>query len=289
MQKLTLVDEWTVAFELYGHGERSTLLVSTDPHAARVCLTSDRATRASDTVTPLLLLLRKYVRDGRVDDLDQPSLERVLELRVSKRDDGGDLRDVSLIIEVMGRRSNLVLVSEDGTILDALRRASAEKNPTRPILPHRRYEPPPSQDRLDPFARDTWDAVRALAGRQPETPVVDLLGRELAGFSGLLAREAAFRATGRLDTAAGDADWALVRARVGELLAPVRAHTGWAPSIALEGGRVVAFAPYRLSHLEDGYAVQDIATISEAVERGYADRLAASSGPPAGAAGENLL
>lgn len=288
VQKLALVDEWTVALELYGRGERSTLLVSTDPHAARVTLTSDRATRASDAVTPLLLLLRKYVRDGRVDDLDQPLLERMLELRVSKREDGGDLHDVSLIIEVMGRRSNMVMVSEDGAIMDALRRASAEKNPTRPILPHRRYEPPPVQDRLDPFATDTWDAVRVLAGRAPETGLGDLLGRQLAGFSGLLAREAAFRAHGRLDITAGEADWALVRARVGELLQPVRAQTGWAPSVALEDGRVVAFAPYRLNHLEGGYDVQDVGSISEAVERGYADR-AAGGGRKQAAPGETAL
>ena len=288
VQKLALVDEWTVALELYGRGERSTLLVSTDPHAARVSLTSDRATRASDAVTPLLLLLRKYVRDGRIEDLDQPTLERILELRVSKRDDGGDLRDVSLIIEVMGRRSNMVMVSADGTIMDALRRASAEKNPIRPILPHRRYEPPPGQDRLDPFASDTWDALRVLAGQAPEAGLADLLGRQLAGFSGLVAREAAFRAAGRLDVTAGEVDWSLVRARVGELLAPVRAQTGWAPSVTLEDGRVVAFAPYRLSHLESGYDVHDVASISEAIERGYADRTAVG-GKKALAPGENAL
>ena len=103
-------------------------------------------------MTPFLLLLRKYVRDGRLESLSQPPLERVLELRVSKRDDEGSASEVGLIIEVMGRRSNAVLVSEDGAIMDALRRASAEKNPIRPILPRRRYEPPPAQDRRLPFA-----------------------------------------------------------------------------------------------------------------------------------------
>jgi predicted ribosome quality control (RQC) complex YloA/Tae2 family protein len=289
VQKLLPLDAWSIAFELYGRGERSTLLVSTDPHAARVTLTSDRAARASEAVTPLLLLLRKYVRDGRVDAADQPSLERVLELRVSKRDDEGDDRDVGLIIEAMGRRSNLVLVSEEGTILDALRRASAEKNPARPIVPHRRYEPPPAQDRLDPLARDAWEVLPARAGAAPDAPLVDLLGKELAGMSGLLAREAAFRATGRLDVPAGAADLRAVRARVGELLAPIRTHAGWAPSVALRDGRVVAFAPYRLHHLEGAFDVRDVDSISDAVERGYRDRDAAGGAAGAGATNENGL
>ena len=112
VQRVSLLDEWSVALELYAHGERVSLLISADPHAARVCLTGQRPDRSTENVTPFLLLLRKYVRDGRVEAFDQPPLERVLELRVSKRDDGDDLRHVGLIIEVMGRRSNAVLVAD---------------------------------------------------------------------------------------------------------------------------------------------------------------------------------
>lgn len=282
IQKLAIIDEWTMAFELYARGDRSTLLVSTDPHAARVSVTSSRAMRTTDAVTPLLLLLRKYVREGHVDEVAQPPLERMLELRVSKRGEEGEAHDVRLIIEVMGRRSNVVLVSDDGTILDALRRASAQKNPIRPILPHRRYITPPAQDRLNPFAQDTWDLVREKTGQRPEATVADVLGRELAGFSAQLAREAAFRATGSIATTADDTDWANVRASVGELLAPARGSAEWAPSLALQDGHVVAFAPYRLHHLESDLDVQDIASIGEAIERGYADRDAPGRRLPTG-------
>ena len=76
IQRVGLTDEWTVVLELYARGERASLLISADPHAARVCLTQNRPERAAERVTPFLLLLRKYVRDGRLDSLSQPPLER---------------------------------------------------------------------------------------------------------------------------------------------------------------------------------------------------------------------
>jgi predicted ribosome quality control (RQC) complex YloA/Tae2 family protein len=277
IQKVGLVDEWTLVLELYGKGERASLLISADPHASRVCLTRDRPERAAERVTPFLLLLRKYVRDGRLETVSQPPLERVLELRVSKRDDEGSSSEVGLIIEVMGRRSNAVLVSEDGAIMDALRRASAEKNPIRPILPRRRYEPPPAQDRRLPFALDTWDHLTTLAAKRPEGQLAELLGSELAGFSRQVAREVAFRATGDIATPVSRADLSSVFETVIELLGPIRGEGAWSPCIARFEGHVVAFAPYRLRHLEDQCDVEDVASISEAVERGYADRDAAET------------
>ena len=214
VQRVTLLDEWSLALELYANGERASLLISADPHAARVCLTRDRPERAAEHVTPFLLLLRKYVRDGRLETLSQPPLERVLELRVSKRDDEGSAREVGLIIEVMGRRSNAVLVSEDGAILDALRRASAEKNPVRTILPKRRYELPPAQDRRSPMAADTWDHLVSLAELKAAGKLAELLASELAGFSRLAAREVAFRATGDVEATVRFATWSRVHETV---------------------------------------------------------------------------
>ena len=285
IQKVVPVGAEALGLELYGRGGRANLLVSVESSAARVCLTEERPVRASETVTPLLLLLRKYVRDGRVATIEQPTLERVLELRVTKRDDTGEPREVCLIIEVMGRRSNTVLVAEDGTILDALRRAGRDKNPSRPILPHLRYTPPPRQERLNPLALDTWDRLRASAAASPGGTLADLLAGELAGFSPLLAREAAFRAAGRVDAAAEEADWTAVRAAVGELLAPINDHAAWAPSLARWQGVPIAFAAYRLRHLEPRCDVEDVASISRAVAEAYAANAtgtARSAGPAVG-------
>jgi predicted ribosome quality control (RQC) complex YloA/Tae2 family protein len=173
----------------------------------------------------------------------------------------------------MGRRSNAVLVSDDRTIMDAMRRASAEKNPIRPILPHRPYVAPPAQDRRLPFAMDTWEALIALAGLKPNGQLAELLAGELAGFSRLSAREVAFRATGDSTTPVSRVDdWSVVFDTVLDLLGSIPGDGQWSPCVARFEGHLVAFAPYRLRHLEAICEVEDIASISEAVELCYAGR-----------------
>src|SRR4051794_40567935 len=78
IQRVSLVDEWTLVLGLYNQGQRMPLLTTADPHSARVSLKRERPERAAEKVTPFLLLLRKYVRDGRLESLSQPPLERVL-------------------------------------------------------------------------------------------------------------------------------------------------------------------------------------------------------------------
>jgi predicted ribosome quality control (RQC) complex YloA/Tae2 family protein len=144
-------------------------------------------------------------------------------------------------------------------------------------LPRRRYDPPPAQDRRLPFALDTWDHLNALARQNPNGQLAELLGSELAGFSRLVAREVAFRATGDTATPAGRAELSRVFETVVELLGPIRGEGGWSPCVARFEGHVVAFAPYRLMHLEAQCDVTDVASISEAVELGYDDREAAEA------------
>ncbi|MBI4492862.1 MAG: NFACT family protein, partial [Chloroflexi bacterium] len=254
-----------LGLHLYAQRQKRSLLLSADPAAARVHLTSAPLKRGSDAVTPLLLLLRKYVRDGWVEAVEQPRLERLLTLRIASRSDEGTVRRVGLIIEAMGRRSNIVLVDEDGAILDALRRTPPSRNPIRPVLPHLRYTPPPAQERLDPLADSTVARLRDEALQARAAPrLADLLGQRLAGFSPQLAREAAWRAAGALDALANEAtDWRALRVALDELLQPL-GDGSWQPTVAWHDGRPVACAPYPLTHLQD-VELRPAASMSEAL------------------------
>ena len=274
VQRVVQTGPMAIGLEIYNRRQRHLLVCSAEPEAARVCLGLDRPVRDTDTPSPLLLLLRKYVRDGRIVGLEQPPLERLIRLRIAKRDDLGVLGEVSLIIEVMGRRSNVLLVGPDGLVLDALKRSGPTRNPRRPVLPRRPYVDPPPQDRLDPRDAAALDQLRAEAD---ERPLETLLANKLAGFSPLAAREAAYRAEG-LGAPARKVDWSAIQAAVGELLAPI--DTGeWSPCVAERDGLVVAFAPYRLTHLRDA-EVKRLATVSAAIELGSATAAAPRQAPP---------
>src|SRR6266571_23622 len=135
-QKLVFPDELSLAIEVFA------------PHAGRTNV--------------LLSAHLDECRIQRIPHLPARGLERVFELDCEQRDASGQHYRFLLIVEVMGRRSNLVLVDQDGAIMDAARRTPPSRNPRRPILPHLPYAPPPPQDRLFPEQLSS-DALAAAA------------------------------------------------------------------------------------------------------------------------------
>ena len=130
--------------------------------SAAVYLTRERPARMDDNVTPLLLLLRKYVRNGRLIAVEQPPWERVLQFTVHARVDD-DIVETTLIAEIMGRTSNLVLVDADGVVLESMKRVDTSINRYRQVLPKQPYVPPPPLQRPDPFSRSS----HAIGSRRP--------------------------------------------------------------------------------------------------------------------------
>ena len=249
IDRAVLLTARSVALEIFAKSTRPWIIFDLAPDASRVFLSEERARRMSDAVTPFSLLLRKYVAGSRIVSVEQPRLERVLRLRLSARVDHGIPRDIELVAEVMGRRTNLVLIDEDGTIMDALIRVPPAVNPSRPLLPHLRYTAPPGESKLNP--EDPALAQTLRRAGQLEGPGWRLIVQKVAGFSPLAAREVVARATGNPETPASDVqEWDSIAAAVRELLAPL--GTGeWAPTVARRDGVVLDYAPYHLTQFPD--------------------------------------
>jgi predicted ribosome quality control (RQC) complex YloA/Tae2 family protein len=150
VDRAVLVAPRRVALEVFARPARLSVIFALEPPESRVFLDEERPRRTADRVTPFSLLLRKYVEGARILAIEQPRLERIFVFQLSTRIDDGLPQHISLIAEAMGRRSNLVLLDEDSTIMDALVRAPPATNPSRPILPHLRYVPPVRETKLDP-------------------------------------------------------------------------------------------------------------------------------------------
>ena len=283
VQKVVQAGELTLGVELYARRRRHWLLLSADAQHARVHLADERLGRASDLVSPLLLLLRKHLRHAYLLDATQPAFERVLALTFGPRSlacaqdeaDGtvvppdlarhGD-PTVTLIIEAIGRYSNLILVDAQGTILDSLKRVPPELNRYRVILPRRPYVPPPPQQKWRALDVAPADLEPLLRGAPAKTPAWRVLVESYAGVSPQLAREVVYRATGRTETSADDVPCGKALAcRLQELLSSATSGR-WEPSVAFEGGTAVAFAPYLLTQHAD---VREVPSISVAVATYY--------------------
>ena len=114
-------------------------------------------------------------------------------------DELGDRKERRLILEAMGRRANLVLVDDQGRIVDCLRRVDGDMSAQRQLLPGLFYRLPPAMDKADPTALDGAEWLRQVEQAPGESRVDHWLLDTFGGWSPLVCREIAFRAGGRVD------------------------------------------------------------------------------------------
>ena len=203
-------------------------------------------------------LIRKYVRGGRIVAIEQPPFERVLHIGTQHPES-----NTTLIVEVMGRYSNIVLVAEEGLILECIKRVGPEKSRYRSMLPRHLYVPPPPQPKLDPTDVTELRLRDILSDASPESPIWRALVEGIGGVSPLMAREVVHRAMG--DAEAAISQMAKISPSLEafqEMLMPVWEHC-WQPSIVKRNERLVAFAPYPLTQYDDW---EEVDSISQAVE-----------------------
>jgi predicted ribosome quality control (RQC) complex YloA/Tae2 family protein len=259
VQKVLLPDDLSIGMEVYAHGERRYLLASAHPEHARLHLAGEKLRRGVEKPTPLLLLLRKCVRGGRIATIEQPPFERVLHIGV-QRPEG----NATLIVEVMGRYSNIVLVAEEGLILESIKRVGPEQSRYRSILPQHFYIPPPTQSKLDPTDVTELRLRGILSDASPESSIWRALVASIGGVSPLMAREVVYRAMGNAEAAVSQvARISPLLEAFQEMLMPVWEHR-WQPSTVRENERLVAFAPYPLTQYGDWEAAESISQTVEA-------------------------
>jgi len=263
VDRAVLIDTRRVALEVFAHGMRLSIIFALDSGESRIFLSEDRARRATERVTPFSLLLRKYVAGAEIAAIEQPRLERLMAFQLVSRVEKGPPRRISLVAEAMGRRSNLTLVDEDGTVMDALVRAPPSMNPRRPILPHLRYVAPPREAKLDPIDDRLVRSLEDEARRHPEMAASDLLVRGVAGCSPLAAREALARVAAATDATASAVSWTDVVDALRVLVASVETRL-WEPSVAQRDGLPIDYAPYRLTQFPAAEVVA-FGSISEAI------------------------
>lgn len=186
----------TVLLQLRG---REKLLLSANVNRPRIHLT--QASFDNPAQPPMFcMLLRKHLSGGRIAELTQPTAERVLRLSFDCTDEMGVPCRKELILELMGRNSNLILTGADGRILDCLRRVDFEMSETRQVLPGLFYHEPPKQDKRIPQETGEAELFALLQAEDSPKRLDKWLIDTFAGLSPLIARELTYRLTGETDT-----------------------------------------------------------------------------------------
>ena len=185
-----------------GRGENVRLLLSANPGHPRAHLTT-RNRENPDTPPMFCMLLRKHLVGARVLSIEQPDLERMVILTLQCTDEFGEISQKQLVLECMGRRSNLVLLDAQGRIVECLRRVDADLSATRQLLPGLFYHLPTPLDKLSLLSQEEDSLALAQRGGDAEQAVDKWVLDHYTGISPLIAREFAFRAGRETDVRFG--------------------------------------------------------------------------------------
>jgi predicted ribosome quality control (RQC) complex YloA/Tae2 family protein len=283
VQHVAQINSLTFGFEIFVHPTRHYLLISVEPQAPRLHLSAQKVRRGAGADTPLMLVLRKYMRGARLRQVEQPPYERLLNFHFDT-----PFGPVTLAVELLGTRSNLALLDAEGIILGVARLSKpTEDGRRRVLIPNLPYVPPPAQEKLTPPELTEYTLRRELEEASPELPLARLLPGIVQGVSPLLAREITHRAMGHADAAVTELTHLEPLLNTFHQLFADMQQQQWQPTLAVdEEGDPVAFAPYPLHHFPLSRPVD---TFSQAVEIYFAEAAtgyAAAKAPLAAAMAE---
>ena len=199
------------------------------------------------TAPGFCMLLRKHLQNGRIIGISQPGLERIVHIDIEHLDEMGDLRRKTLIVEIMGKHSNIIFCDCDGTIIDSIKHVSAAVSSLRQVLPGKPYFIAATQDKLDALTADREAFQDALSGK-PQAVFKALYG-SFTGISPILAQELCYEAgiDGDLPTAAlTDSDYGHLFDAFARMVHAVREEE-FSPNIAYTGGSPVEFSALPLT------------------------------------------
>ncbi len=181
-------DELVFLLRKKGFAER--MFITARPGSARICFTDEKY---ENPMSPPMfcMLIRKYLSSAKLISVTQPALERIVVLTFSSANEMGDIVEIRLITELLGNKTNIILVGSDGKIIDSLRRSDPEKN-ERMILPGASYQLPERKEKLDPLCISP-EKLSEYAGGETAYSEKSLLD-SIDGFSPLICREVVFRA-----------------------------------------------------------------------------------------------
>lgn len=246
------------------------LLISADASLPLIYLT-DANKPAPMTAPNFCMLLRKHIGGGRIVDIRQPKLERIIHFTIEHLDELGDLCRKELIVEIMGKHSNIIFCTSDGKIIDSIKHVSAQMSSVREVLPGREYFIPDTMHKADPLTIDA-DTFTGLLKEKP-MPVSKAVYTSFTGISPVTAEEICHLAG--LDSAIPAKEYSEdilfhLYTQFTIYLSAIK-EGRFTPAIYYDGREPKEFAALPLTHF-DGYECREYPSISEVLSTFYSTR-----------------
>lgn len=253
--------------------EQYRLLISAGASLPLMYITEN--TKTSPLTAPnFCMLLRKHLNNAKIVDIYQPGLERIINIKVEHYNDMGDLCHKLIIVELMGKYSNIIVTDTDGKIVDSIKHISANVSSVREVLPGRTYFIPDTTHKSDPLTIKE-DAFKTLIS-ECQISATKAVYTSFTGISPIVAEEICYRADIDSEKPANVLEVSEVSRlwdSFNDIMECVRLNK-FQPNIIFDndGQDLIPkeFAPFTLSLFSDGKSeVTYIDSISEVLEQFY--------------------
>ena len=243
------------------------LLICADASLPLICLT-DTNKPAPMTAPNFCMLLRKHIGGGRITDISQPKLERIIRFTIEHLNELGDLCRKVLIVEIMGKHSNIIFCTEDGKIIDSIKHVSAQMSSVREVLPGRDYFIPDTMHKADPLSV-SGEEFSSLLTEKP-VPASKAIYTSFTGISPVTAEEICSLAG--VDSSVPAKEYSEdvlfhLYTQFQIYLSAVKEEC-FCPAIYYDGREPKEFSSLPLSHFP-GYSRQEFSSISEVLKTYY--------------------
>lgn len=163
IRKINQIDKYDIIFSIRCNGENLNLLISSNPKYSTINFTNKKYDPPKSTFM-FNTILKKYLMNGTIKGITQIENDRILKLIIDNRDELGDMKNFELIIELMGKHSNISLIDpSDNKVLDSIKHLSSSNNSYRTLLPNSIYKFPPKDElKLNPFNFEFQDFKKVL-------------------------------------------------------------------------------------------------------------------------------
>jgi predicted ribosome quality control (RQC) complex YloA/Tae2 family protein len=192
ISKISQPEKDELVLTIKNNRENFKLFLSANASLPLIYLTEE--TKQNPMTAPgFCMLLRKHLNSARILDIIQPGLERIIQFKIEHLNELGDLCVKYLILEIMGKHSNIIFCDDNNLIIDSIKHVSHLVSSVREVLPGRDYFLPPSGDKLDPL-QVNYDDFKEHILTKP-LPLGKSIYTTLTGFSPLMANEICVRAS----------------------------------------------------------------------------------------------
>ncbi len=186
ISKIAQPEKDALILTIKNNGKKYMLLLSANAGLPLAYITEE-SKKAPLSAPNFCMLLRKHIGSGKILEITQPDFERAIKIKIEHLDEMGDMSNKYLVIELMGKYSNIILLNDDNTVLDSIKRVSALVSSVREVLPGKNYFIPAQEGRINPLSADEAYFKNVIAVKP--FSVCKAIYTSLTGFSPVMANE----------------------------------------------------------------------------------------------------